>query len=205
MADTYLHILPLGLQHWLCLSWSSCGDLPCFWFAFNHLTYGLPRWRSGKKSACQCRRCERYRFSPWVGKLPWRRKWKPTPVFLPGQVYGQRSLVGFSPCSCKELGTVEWLRIYAWVSTVGKHVVCSSILRGGDFPRAGSLLSSRKHNLTIPTSKGITVCCESDVLMYQHSATCIVLEQKGICRTICEHRGQLWKLLPKGPLSWVLQ
>ena len=108
--DICLHILPLGLQHWLGLSWSSCGDPPCFWFAFNHLIYGLPRWRTGKKSACQCRRCKRYRFDPWVWKIPWSRKWQPTPVFLPGQFYGQRSLAGFSPCSYKESGTTERLK-----------------------------------------------------------------------------------------------
>ena len=42
---------------------------------------GLPTWLSGKGSARRCRRCG---FSPWAGKIPWRRKWKPTPVFLPG-------------------------------------------------------------------------------------------------------------------------
>ena len=36
--------------------------------------------------------CRRYRFDPWVGKIPWRRKWQPTPVFLPGEFHGQRSL-----------------------------------------------------------------------------------------------------------------
>ena len=45
--------------------------------------------------------------NPWVGKFPWRRKWKPTPVFLPGESHGQRSLVGYSPQGCKELGTTE--------------------------------------------------------------------------------------------------
>ena len=43
------------------------------------------------------RRCRRHRFDPWVRKIPWRRKWKPTPVFLPGESHGQRSLVGYSP------------------------------------------------------------------------------------------------------------
>ena len=46
---------------------------------------GLPRWSSGKESTCQCRRPKRNRFNPWVGKIPWRRKWQPTPVFLPGK------------------------------------------------------------------------------------------------------------------------
>ena len=51
----------------------------------------LPWWLSGKESACQCRRL---RFDPWVRKIPWRRKWQPTPVFLPGKSYGQRTLAG---------------------------------------------------------------------------------------------------------------
>ena len=49
----------------------------------------LSRWLSGKESACQYRRS---RLSPWVGKIPWKRKWQLTPVFLPGKSHGQRSL-----------------------------------------------------------------------------------------------------------------
>ena len=52
---------------------------------------------SGKEPTCQCRRCERPGFHPWVGKIPWRREWQPTPVFLPGEVHGQRNLVDYSP------------------------------------------------------------------------------------------------------------
>ena len=58
---------------------------------------GFPGGTSGKESACQCRRCKRRGFDPWVGKIPWRRAWQPTPVFLPGKSHGQRSLVGYSP------------------------------------------------------------------------------------------------------------
>ena len=46
-------------------------------------------------------------FDPWVGNIPWRRAWKPTPVFLPGESHGQRSLVSYSPLGCKELDTTE--------------------------------------------------------------------------------------------------
>ena len=46
-------------------------------------------------------------FEPWVGKTPWRRAWQPTPVFLPGESCGQRSLVGYSPWGPKELDTTE--------------------------------------------------------------------------------------------------
>ena len=60
-------------------------------------------WRLGsKESACQCWRCKRYRFDPWVRKIPWRRKRQPTSVFLPGQSHGQRSLAGYSPCGGRE-------------------------------------------------------------------------------------------------------
>ena len=41
--------------------------------------------------------CGRPRFNPWVGKIPWRRQWQPTPVLLPGESHGGRSLVGYSP------------------------------------------------------------------------------------------------------------
>ena len=50
---------------------------------------------------------KRGRFSPWVGKIPWRRKWHPTPVLFPGKFHGQGSLVGYGPWSRKELDTAE--------------------------------------------------------------------------------------------------
>ena len=68
----------------------------------TYLYVGLPWWVSGKESACQCRR---HRYHPWVGKIPWRRKWHPTPVFLTGKSHGQRSLAGSSPWSHKESDT----------------------------------------------------------------------------------------------------
>ena len=53
--------------------------------------------------------CSRPRFNPWVGKIPWRRKWQPTPVLLPRKFHGWRSLVGYSPWGHKELDMTEWL------------------------------------------------------------------------------------------------
>ena len=58
---------------------------------------GFPGDDSGKEPACQCRRRQRCRFNPWVRKIPWRSAWQPTPVSLPGEFQGQRSLVGYSP------------------------------------------------------------------------------------------------------------
>ena len=65
-----------------------------------------PRWLSDKESTCQCRRL---RFDPWVGKIPWRRKWQPTSVFLPGKSHGERNLVGYSPWAHKKSDTIEGL------------------------------------------------------------------------------------------------
>ena len=60
-----------------------------------------------KKSTCQCRRHKRCWFNPWVRKIPWRRKWQPSLVFLPGKFYGQRGLVGYSSWGHKESDTTE--------------------------------------------------------------------------------------------------
>ena len=46
---------------------------------------GFPDGASGKEPTCQHRRLKGFRFDPWVGTIPWRRKWQPTPVFLPGE------------------------------------------------------------------------------------------------------------------------
>ena len=67
------------------------------YLSYKHISQ-LPWWLSGKEPASQCRRHKTHGFSPWVGKIPWWRKWKPTPIFLPGKSHGQRSLVGYSPC-----------------------------------------------------------------------------------------------------------
>ena len=61
---------------------------------YTRISLGLPRWLSGKESACQCRIYRRHCFDPWLGKISWRRKWQPTPVFLPEKSPRQWSLVG---------------------------------------------------------------------------------------------------------------
>ena len=69
--------------------------------------WGFPGGTSGKEPACQYRRCKRCGFDHWVRKIPWRRAWQPTPVFLPGESDGQRSLAGYSPQGGKELDMTE--------------------------------------------------------------------------------------------------
>ena len=72
---------------------------------------GFPGGSNGGEFACQCRRPERCWFDRWVGKIPWWRAWKPTPVFLAGESHGQRSLSGYIPWGRKELDTTEWLTL----------------------------------------------------------------------------------------------
>ena len=84
--------LPSMGSHRVKHDWS---DLAVAAVAVSIGNLGLSRWHSGKESACQGRRHRRLRgFYPWVGKIPWRRKWHPTPVFLPGEFHGQQSLTG---------------------------------------------------------------------------------------------------------------
>ena len=75
----------------------------------EHRKMGFPCSASGRESAWQCRRCKRHRFNPWVRKIPLSRKWKPTPVFLPGKSQGQRRLAGYSPWGPEESDTIECL------------------------------------------------------------------------------------------------
>ena len=103
--------------------------------------FPLPWWLSGKESTCQCRRG---RFNPWVGKIPWRRKWQLTPVFLPGKFHGQRSLVGYSPCGHKESDTTEWACTHAKMN-VGAEVATWNIYNGeGRFDKVGMKFHARR-------------------------------------------------------------
>ena len=90
-----------------CCSSSASWNTPGYFPVIIHYM-GLPRWLSGKESACQCR------VRSCMGKSSWRRKWQPTAVFLPGKSHGQRSLVGYSPWSYKESDTSERLNSSIW-------------------------------------------------------------------------------------------
>ena len=70
----------------------SCGVTAPFFWVLVHTRYVWALWASLAGMG----------FDPWVGKGPWRRKWQPTPVFLPGKSCGKRNLVGYSPWGLKE-------------------------------------------------------------------------------------------------------
>ena len=65
-----------------------------------HGSGGVPWWLSSKESACNAGDTG---LDPWVRKIPWRREWQPTPVFLPGKSHGQRNLEGYSPWGLKRV------------------------------------------------------------------------------------------------------
>ena len=89
-------------------SWTSLG---CWGKSNVMYTVGFRGGAGRKEPSCQCRRCKRHRFDPWVGKILWRRAWQPTLVFLPGESHRQRSLVGYSLWGCKELDMIERLTL----------------------------------------------------------------------------------------------
>ena len=90
---------------------------------------GLPRCL--RWSSCPQRR--RPGFNPWVGKIPWRRKWQPPAVFLPGEFHGQKSLVGYSPRGPKVLDMAEQLDTHTHTHTlwhsVSKGFLGSSVVK----------------------------------------------------------------------------
>ena len=88
-----------GLPHFV--SW-------VLWYSsHNSQGLGFPGGPFGKESACSLG--ERPTFDLWVRKIPWRREWQPTPVFLPGESHRQRRFAGYIPWGSKESDTTEWL------------------------------------------------------------------------------------------------
>ena len=93
-------------EYWSGLPFPSLGDLPDPGIKTRSPALrvdSLPFEPPGKpmaqwqRSCLLMQECRRHRFNLWFGKIPWRRKWQPIPVFLPGKSHGQKSLVGYSP------------------------------------------------------------------------------------------------------------
>ena len=100
----------------------------------THVSRGLPRWHSGKEMRLLM---QETRVQSRIGKIPWRRKWQPTAVFLPGKSQGQRSLVDHSPWGRKESDTTEHARAHThqgrwgalWFETGCKIWVALNLLK----------------------------------------------------------------------------
>ena len=89
----------------------------CMWYIDLK---GFPGDVRGKEPTFQCKRYKRHRFDSWVGKIPWRRTWQPTPAFLSGKSHGQRSLVGYSPWVAKS--EHNWVIKHARALTTPKGI-----------------------------------------------------------------------------------
>ena len=76
-----------------------------------------------------CLQCRRHRFDPWVGKIPWGRKQQPTPVFLPGESHGQKSLAGYSPWGHKKLDMTQQLNHHHHAFFSLEEILWSEITR----------------------------------------------------------------------------
>ena len=130
----------------------------------------------GKEPICQCRRLKRWGFDPWVGKIPWRRTWQPTPVFLPGESHGQRSLEGYSPRGCKELGTTEvtaHMHAYVYVSCFYRlKIFCVCVFLGGD----ACHLSTQLHE---------NLCVHIGKCIYRALCACA-------CKGLCSMSASMW-------------
>ena len=92
--------------------WATVQEVPKSWtrlsnftFTFTTLLMGFPGDTSGKESAH--RKYKRCRFNPWVGKIPWKSIWQPTPLFLPGESHVQKSMEGYSPQGRKDSGMTK--------------------------------------------------------------------------------------------------
>ena len=115
-------------------------------------TTGFPGDSTVKNLACPCRRRKRCRFDPWIRKIPWNRKWQPTPVFLPGKSHGQRSLAGCRPRGREESDTTG-LSTAAAVSAESGLEISALPLSGGG-PWASPCHSEPPS--PCPTDMGIT-------------------------------------------------
>ena len=122
-------IFQAGVLEWVAISFSRGSSWPrgetqvshiagrCFtlWatrealWVLEWVAYPFSNGSSQSRDWTHC--CNRPGFNPWIEKIHWRRKWQPTPVFLPGEFHGQRSLVGYSPWGHKESDITEWLSL----------------------------------------------------------------------------------------------
>ena len=95
----------------------------------------------GRESTRRCRRLNRHGFDPWVRKIPWRRQWQPTLVFLPGKSHRQRSLEGYCPWGHKESDMAEWLGIHTHNKCIHEYTYTHTCwqMNFSSFPRPSCL------------------------------------------------------------------
>ena len=137
---------------------------------FISVSMYLPRWLSGKESACQSRRLKRCRFNPWVRKIPWSRKLQPTRIFLPEKFHGQLTVC--SPRGHKESDTNEC----AWVCVHMSMCTCA---------RAHAHTHTRTmhvpHNLDIWALEGVLLVFQGWSLSSSFLKNCLDSSSRWTC------------------------
>ena len=130
--------------------------------------HGLPRWLKRSRIRLQC---NRPRFSPWVGKVPWRREWQPTAVFLPGKSHGHGSLAGSSPRDHKESDSTEhirreqrflspWTSLMIWTSVFSRSFPVQLMISYFRKQRGADILEMTLRNLYLPP---VHTCCQTRI------------------------------------------
>ena len=129
--------------------------------------------------------CKRSRFTPWVGKIPQRRKWQPTPVFLLGESHGQRSLVGSGLQGCKELDTTE-----ATSHTEKKQLYFIFFFaRGGGFQLVRGLCACGQHTVNFFHLVGVLISAKQlkDIVLCIPLGGTKILPQAALLFLVCPY------------------
>ena len=166
----------------------------CSWFIISYWfqVKGLTRWLSGKESTCDCRRC---RFNPWVGKIPWRRKWQPTPVFLPRKSHKQRCLIDCSPPGSSVHGIFQAIRL-EWVPFPSPG--------GSSWSRNWTHISCTGRWVLYPWATWEVTYCVLGIFKYRSSLLTMTLQRK-YDYLESRWRSQSWKRVTRPRLhpQWV--
>ena len=140
--------------------------------------YGLPWWLSWQRI---CLQCKRRGFDPWVGRIPWRRSWLPTPVFLPGKSHGQRGPVGDSPWGHKESDTTERLTLWLFIS--GSWIFVDLLFQTAWLPDGGGLPIHHECGLLVRSKPSLGWATEKPGLKWGHRtavSTHIILQTQAL-------------------------
>jgi len=132
--------------------------------------------------------CWRHGFDPWIGRIPWRRKWLPTPVFLSGEFHGQES-GGLQSMGSQRVDTAEWLTL----SLLFILVFQEKVILGHD----NSLISGWNINI-FENVCGILGSCSCDLPTWWCVCVCVC-----VCTHVCIHKfylGQVFGVI----MSWFI-
>ena len=110
----YFSVISPHIQHSISKKYMKLNEY-CDYLGAIILFTGFLGGTSSKEPTCQCSRHKGRGFDPWIGKIPWRGAWQPTPVFLPGESRGQRSQVGYSHKVTKSWTWLKWLSMHAHI------------------------------------------------------------------------------------------